>query len=82
MTDLLALPENYPPDYWQTLLTQIAAAGVTNYKIALALGIRMNQLSRIRAGSEPKVRIARRILAVHAATVSHGTTNLCTNKLA
>ena len=82
MIDLISIPEDYPPDFWQNLLREISETGMTNYKISVCLGIRINQLARIRAGSEPKARIARRILSIHAAKVSHETTNIRMHKFA
>jgi len=50
---------------WKALLTEIKAAGISNYKIAQCLDIQQVQLNLILNGSEPKYRTGILIIGLH-----------------
>lgn len=54
---------------WAKLITELEAEGISAYKIAGCLGIRVNQLERIRVGSEPKYTIGLTLISLHALLV-------------
>lgn len=60
------------PD-WPKMLADLEAVGISDYKIALALGLQLLQIQRIKQGTEPKYSTGELLIAFHDVMVTNVT---------